>query len=48
MKSVSQIQIDFATDLLEQLGYDVDDYDLSQMNQDEISALIKELLEERG
>lgn len=48
MKSPSQAQIDFATDLLEQLGYDVDDYNLSQMNRDEISALIKELLEERG
>lgn len=48
MKSVSQIQIDFATDLLEQLGYEIDDYDFSQMNRDEVSALIKELLKERG
>lgn len=44
----TQPMIDFATDLLEQLGYDPDNYDFDQMSYDKCSELIDELKDERG
>ncbi|MEN6414362.1 MAG: hypothetical protein ABFC84_16615 [Veillonellales bacterium] len=41
-------QIEFATELLQQLGYDPDDYDFSSMDFQEVSKLIDELKDERG
>lgn len=39
-------QIDYATDLINKLGYDLDWYDLSKMNKSQISELISELKNE--
>jgi hypothetical protein len=41
-------QIELATNLLEQLGYDMDTYDFDSMDFEEVSELIDELKDERG
>lgn len=40
--------IDFATSLLEQLGYDRDEYDFDNMTFEQVRDLIDELKDERG
>jgi len=45
-KMATQAQIQYATDLLDKLGYDVEEYDLNSMTKDEISELIRELKDE--
>lgn len=39
-------QIEYATLMISELGYDLDDYNLPDMTVSEISQLIKELKEE--
>ena len=39
-------QIKYAVKLINELGYDLDDYDFSEMNRLQVSALIRELKEE--
>lgn len=39
-------QIDYATDLIEKLGYDIDDYDFDAMTSADASELIQELKDE--
>ena len=42
----SDSQVKYAESLIQQLGYDVDDYDLQNMTSWEISELIDDLKEE--
>lgn len=39
-------QIEYATGMINELGYDMDDYNLPDMTSSEISQLIKELKDE--
>ncbi len=39
-------QIEYATSMINELGYDMDDYNLPDMTVSEISQLIKELKDE--
>ncbi|MEN6566364.1 MAG: hypothetical protein ABFC57_08685 [Veillonellales bacterium] len=41
-------QIEFATDLLQQMGYDPDDYDFDSLDFQDVSNLIDALKDERG
>jgi hypothetical protein len=48
MGQATQKQIEFAQNLISQLGYDADDYDFDRMSFGEVSTLIDELKAERG
>lgn len=48
MSRPTQPMIDYATDLLEQLGYDPDEYDFDKMSYERVAELIDELRDERG
>ena len=43
----TKVQCDYARDLMRNLGYDEDDYDLDAMERWEVSQLIADLKEER-
>ena len=42
----TRAQIEYATDLLIRLGYDMDWYNLQSMSREQLSALIEELKDE--
>ena len=46
MEKATRAQIAYAESLLRELGYDVEDYPLSEMGKKEVSELIDELKEE--
>ena len=46
--SATPKMINFAEKLIEQCGYDINDYDLQAMTFQEVSSLIDELKEEQG
>ena len=46
MESATRAQVMYAENLLEELGYDSEDYPLSEMGKKEVSELIDELKEE--
>lgn len=46
MESATRAQVMYAENLLEELGYDIEDYPLSEMSKREASKLIDELKEE--
>ena len=46
MDMATQRQIEYATDMIEELGYDINDYDLNSMTKQAISELINDLKEE--
>lgn len=46
MEMATQRQIKYATDMIAELGYDIDDYDLESMSKQSISILIDDLKEE--
>lgn len=46
MESATRAQVMYAENLLEELGYDIDDYPLSEMSKWEVSELIDELKDE--
>jgi len=48
MGTPTQNMIYYATDLLQQLRYDLDIYDFDRMTFKEVSELIEELKDERG
>lgn len=48
MAEATEAQINYAKYLLNQLGYDVDDYDFDVMTRADVSELIDELKEEWG
>lgn len=45
-KQPTQAQIDYATDLILKLGYDLDWYDLEKMSRSQLARLIDELRNE--
>ena len=45
-RSATAAQIEYATDLIQKLGYDLDWYDLERMTRGQISQLIDELRDE--
>lgn len=48
MGKATQRMIDFALDLINQLGYDPDEYDFDSMTFEQVRDLINELKDERG
>ena len=46
MESATRAQVMYAENLLEELGYDIEDYPLSEMGKWEVSELIDELKDE--
>lgn len=46
MNKPTKAQIEYATDLLIRLGYDMDWYDLEKMSREQLSDLIAELKDE--
>lgn len=46
MESATRAQVMYAENLLEELGYDIEDYPLSEMGKKEVSELIDDLKEE--
>ena len=46
MESATRAQVMYAENLLDELGYDIEDYPLSEMGKKEVSELIDELKEE--
>lgn len=46
MESATRAQVMYAENLLEELGYDIEDYPLSEMGKKEVSELIDELKDE--
>ena len=46
MESATRAQVMYAENLLEELGYDVEDYPLSEMDKQEVSKLIDDLKDE--
>jgi hypothetical protein len=48
MRPPTKSQIAYATDMIKQLGYDLDGYDFDRMNFAEMQELLKELEDERN
>ena len=46
MEMATQRQIEYATNMIVELGYDINDYDLESMSKQSISILIDDLKEE--
>lgn len=46
MEKATRVQISYAEKLLRDLGYDIEDYPLSEMGKKEVSELIDELKDE--
>lgn len=46
MEMATQRQIEYATNMIAELGYDINDYDLESMSKQSISILIDDLKEE--